>query len=407
MLFDSFMVTSLGARVAVLAFMFLALLVTSTYTANLAAFVTVQSIKSSITSVDDLRGKAVGTSPIYMDRLRKYGLQPTPYPFNQGSDYLVWRDLVSSGELTAIIRDLPALQWLADTAPSCDVTVLAQTLEPFDYGIAFHANSSDGLVDEWSRAVLRLQEDGTLASLYASWITSPGSGCQTDSQLNQGANSVAFQDLYGLWIILASAIGLGTLLMIAQRTMRRYQKHNNLRKVGGSPGGGGTLDGSPLPEGRRPLRLLSALRALPRSSGIKWTASGRSSCKGGKAGSGSANGAAEAAAPASTLRTPRTPGGAAVADLESQATAEPDSLGSPSPSTASSPAQPAAVRQWRSASAQVQAQAQAVHSSETSPQLRSSGSVQRTTALQAVDSIYSAVKWKSALRQGARQQSED
>ena len=92
--------------------------------------------------MQDLRGKAVGTSPIYIDRLRKvgagsshtvpqcplqcmharlecfaacmqclalwlaapaalkppawllclqYGLQPTPYPFNQGSDYLVWR----------------------------------------------------------------------------------------------------------------------------------------------------------------------------------------------------------------------------------------------------------------------------------------------------------------------------
>ena len=35
---------------------------------------------------------------------------------------------------------------------------------------------------------------------------------------------MAFNDLYGLWIILATGIGLGALLMIAQRTMRRYQK---------------------------------------------------------------------------------------------------------------------------------------------------------------------------------------
>ena len=47
----SFAVTSLGARVAVLAFCFLALLTTSTYTANLAAFVTVRSITSQISSV--------------------------------------------------------------------------------------------------------------------------------------------------------------------------------------------------------------------------------------------------------------------------------------------------------------------------------------------------------------------
>lgn len=37
-------------------------------------------------------------------------LQGIPYPFNQGSDYLVWRDLVSSGQLAAIVRDTPALQ---------------------------------------------------------------------------------------------------------------------------------------------------------------------------------------------------------------------------------------------------------------------------------------------------------
>ena len=186
---------------------------------------------------------------------------------------------------------------LADTAPNCDVTVLAQTLEPFDCkqsaraawlgasmhtgswapltqrrprgatlppatkqlsaphgwprlptvplwplpadGIAFHANSSDALVDEWSSAVLRLQvrgmqwaaarrasvclgvrsfvrsfgrtlplnrglystntlhtpccvpnptqEAGTLNELYNSWITSPGSGCQTTSQVRRAS----------------------------------------------------------------------------------------------------------------------------------------------------------------------------------------------------------------------------
>ncbi len=186
---------------------------------------------------------------------------------------------------------------------------------------------------------------------------------------------MAFNDLYGLWIILATGIGLGTLLMIAQRTMRRYQKHHSMRKVG--EGGGGPLDGSPLPEGRRPLRLLSALRALPRSSAIKWTASGgRSARKGGRASSSPANGAAGSAGPAvaSTLRTPRTPGVAA--DLESQVTAEPSSVDSPSPSAASSPVRPPAAGQAQQAQ----------------QGLQHSPSVQRTTALQAVDSIYSAVK---------------
>lgn len=202
------------------------------------------------------------------------------------------------------------------------------------------------------------------------------------AQVNQGADSVAFQDLYGLWIILASGIGLGTLLMIAQRTMRHYQKHGSLQKGGGGGGGGGPLDGSPLPEGRRPLRLLSALRSLPRSS-VKWTASSRAARKGGRASSG-ANGAAEPAGPTSTLRTPR----GATTDLESQATVEHGSLESPSLSAASSPARPAAaVGQLPRP-----AQAQPSPSQAAERELRRSSSMQRASALQAVDSIYSAVK---------------
>lgn len=193
---------------------------------------------------------------------------------------------------------------------------------------------------------------------------------------------MAFQDLYGLWIILASGIGLGTLLMIAQRTMRHYQKHGSLQKGGGGGGGGGPLDGSPLPEGRRPLRLLSALRSLPRSS-VKWTASSRAARKGGRASSG-ANGAAEPVGPTSTLRTPR----GATTDLESQATVEHGSLESPSLSAASSPARPAAaVGQLPRP-----AQAQPSPSQAAERELRRSSSMQRASALQAVDSIYSAVK---------------
>lgn len=37
-------------------------------------------------------------------------LQGIPYPFNSGSDYLHWRDLVMSGQLTAVVRDLPPVR---------------------------------------------------------------------------------------------------------------------------------------------------------------------------------------------------------------------------------------------------------------------------------------------------------
>ena len=48
------------------------------------------------------------------------------YPLQNGSDYLAWRDLVTSGQLAALVRDTPALEWLANTAPLCNVALLPE-----------------------------------------------------------------------------------------------------------------------------------------------------------------------------------------------------------------------------------------------------------------------------------------
>jgi hypothetical protein len=51
------------------------LIVMNTYTANLAAFLTLVTLQSGIKTVADLRGKAVVTIPIYAERLfRGYGV---------------------------------------------------------------------------------------------------------------------------------------------------------------------------------------------------------------------------------------------------------------------------------------------------------------------------------------------
>lgn len=65
---DPFNVSSPGARVLVVCFGFLALLVMSTYTANLAAVVTVKTIKSNINNVEVGAGQAKsspGCSPCW------------------------------------------------------------------------------------------------------------------------------------------------------------------------------------------------------------------------------------------------------------------------------------------------------------------------------------------------------
>lgn len=66
---DVFRVSSLPARIVTAAYAFLVLIITHTYTANLAAFLTVKQLDTKINTVEDLVGKSVVTLPTYVDRL--------------------------------------------------------------------------------------------------------------------------------------------------------------------------------------------------------------------------------------------------------------------------------------------------------------------------------------------------
>ena len=68
---DVFRVSSFSARIIVAAYAFLVLIFTHTYTANLAAFLTVRVLDTSIRTIADLRGKAVATAPPYVNRLQE------------------------------------------------------------------------------------------------------------------------------------------------------------------------------------------------------------------------------------------------------------------------------------------------------------------------------------------------
>lgn len=66
---DVFHVRSFPARIITAAYAFLVLILTNTYTANLAAFLTVNQLDTTINSVEDLRGKVVSTVEPYIYRL--------------------------------------------------------------------------------------------------------------------------------------------------------------------------------------------------------------------------------------------------------------------------------------------------------------------------------------------------
>lgn len=109
------------------------------------------SVRSDISDVYDLRGKAVATLPIYEQRLRtQYGILAVGN-YNLNADNLdAGFEDVLSGLLSAVIVDEPAARALVSRFPGCTLKTLDRTIQPFDYGIAFAPQLSDAFIDDIS-----------------------------------------------------------------------------------------------------------------------------------------------------------------------------------------------------------------------------------------------------------------
>jgi len=143
--------SSFGARLASIPFAFMTVILMSTYTANLAAVLTVNQINSQVHSIYDLKGKAVSTNDIYQDRLRvRYGIVSTQLAYNSIQDMIDAGKEVGDGLLAALISDAPILQYALSSLDWCDTSLLPAEVEPFSYGLAFKMGTADVIIDSFS-----------------------------------------------------------------------------------------------------------------------------------------------------------------------------------------------------------------------------------------------------------------
>jgi hypothetical protein len=145
--FNSLAVSSLGGKIAVIIFGFVSLIITTTYTANLAAALTVNQLHASITSMADLTGRAVTSNGIYLERLRtRFGVIASDMNFDSYADIVAGSHEVLAGRLAALITDKPFIDHLISQDTTCNLASIPGTIEPFSYGIAFKKGTPVDLV---------------------------------------------------------------------------------------------------------------------------------------------------------------------------------------------------------------------------------------------------------------------
>ncbi|XP_055615442.1 glutamate receptor ionotropic, kainate 2 isoform X2 [Toxorhynchites rutilus septentrionalis] len=191
---------------------FFTLIMVSSYTANLAAFLTVEQVHSPISNAEDLAA-ASGTI--------KYGAkrEGSTYNFFKDAEYKTYQkmykymidnpDLLTSSnpaglnrvktENYAFLMESTSIEYIIER--ECDVTQIGGLLDDKGYGIAMRKNSP--YRSALSEAVLRLQEQGVLTSLKRKWWKEKrGGGACSNALEESGALALELANVGGVFVLL-------------------------------------------------------------------------------------------------------------------------------------------------------------------------------------------------------------
>ncbi|KAL9238084.1 hypothetical protein vseg_012557 [Gypsophila vaccaria] len=178
------------ARMVIIIWLFVVLILTSSYTASLTSILTVQQLSSPIKGIDSLKagnqriGFQVG-SYAHNYLTEELGISPTR--LIQLDSPEAYATALRSGHIDALVDELPYVQLFLST--HCDFRIVGPEFTRSGWGFAFPRDSP--LAPDMSTAILKLSENGDLQRIHDKWLTM--SGCSQDnteiesSQLHLGS----------------------------------------------------------------------------------------------------------------------------------------------------------------------------------------------------------------------------
>ncbi|KAH0666407.1 hypothetical protein KY285_027613 [Solanum tuberosum] len=206
-------ITSNLSRFVLIVWVFVVLVLTSSYTASLTSMLTVQQLQPTITDLNDLikNGEYVGykKGSFVKDVLTRMKFDSSK--FRSYSTLEEYNDALSRGSknggVGAIVDELPYLRLLLNKYCRKYIMV-GQTYKAAGFGFAFPKGSP--LVPDVSRAVLKVIEGETMNNIIQKWF-----GNETDCPKQDGmatASSLTFDSFKGLFLIAGVSAGSALLL---------------------------------------------------------------------------------------------------------------------------------------------------------------------------------------------------
>ncbi|CAH1372190.1 glutamate receptor ionotropic, kainate 2-like isoform X2 [Tenebrio molitor] len=205
---------------------FFTLIIISSYTANLAAFLTVERMITPIESAQDLAdqtdisyGTLEGGSTMTFFRDSKIGIYQKMWRFMESRKPPVFVKMYEEGVQRVLEGNYAFLMesTMLDYAVQrdCNLTQIGGLLDSKGYGIATPKGSP--WRDKISLAILELQEKGVIQILYDKWWKNTGDVCNRDDKSKESkANALGVENIGGVFVVLLCGLALAILVAILE-----------------------------------------------------------------------------------------------------------------------------------------------------------------------------------------------
>ncbi|XP_065846805.1 glutamate receptor ionotropic, kainate 2-like isoform X2 [Oscarella lobularis] len=216
------------------AWYFFILIIVSSYTANLAAFLTLQNIPTTINSVDDLASQTeilygtvkdsaveaffVASDVDVYHKMSKHMQIERDRAMVENSSYGIdrARDWETFGDYV-FIWDSPVLEYFAGLQP-CTARIIGRTFYKKGYGIAMPKGMP--YHDDFTLEILKLRENGWIAKESVKWLTT--TDCPNSVVISE-TDSITVRQLAGVFVISGAFICVAILAAILQRCIVGYK----------------------------------------------------------------------------------------------------------------------------------------------------------------------------------------
>ncbi|XP_049818479.1 glutamate receptor ionotropic, kainate 1 [Aethina tumida] len=205
---------------------FFTLIIISSYTANLAAFLTVERMITPIESAQDLAeqneiayGTLEGGSTMTFFRDSKIGIYQKMWRFMENKKPNVFVKSYDEGVQRvlegnyAFLMESTMLDYVVQR--DCNLTQIGGLLDSKGYGIATPKGSP--WRDKISLAILELQEKGVIQILYDKWWKNTGDVCNRDDKSKESkANALGVENIGGVFVVLLCGLALAIMVAILE-----------------------------------------------------------------------------------------------------------------------------------------------------------------------------------------------